>query len=738
MDNALSKILFDFCYQYNLETTRVQPIIDKLNMEFYFKLKDMKHLSIEKWKGLNLPENLFYILEEKYNECLDSKNNNIEEEEENNKFSDLTKINECNFQIGVGLNKFKNIIKKVENLPINLEELEKSLNDLEDEINDIDKTNQIYKIFDDIIKKIQTNPNEDKYKKINIEKITNKFPFKGIEHCFSLLKFQRLPNSNFIKFNKDINMLSEPYSLITNKKNNIGNRNNINKNITNNPNPYNNYSKVTFIETTSSKLQNNNKNEEVKNEKAKVKSKFISERKEDNNGIPTYTVQIEETKEIINPNNKISENFNKEENVSDNTLTNQNNDLNKNNQSDNNNLNNNSSVKIISNNDKEGNQSNNIINQNNINSQFNSHTKFQNISTNISEQNQKNMNNQNESIINKISNQNNINDMDNNQSQNNINMNNNQIQNSQIINNQNYNNNNNLNQIHSQRYQYNENPNDINIAQSQLNIPNTVRLTQQERSSKLPSRIKRPLNQSEIISNQNNNINPNSILGRIQLINSPLKANNNYQNNNNNYNNNINYNNSDNYPENNYIEKTIPELLIDETSRRNNIILQTKINHNPKCFFLTTLKNLQKLLNKYSVQHIYRENNPHYLDYIRNAILTQTNNGNIKESNKLKNLIESPIITQGDCYFIFPDKYVIKGVFCLYEKVIEMYKFIRSFLSNPNENCIIYYNGNKIDLFYEEILSLNFTFPASFKVTFPIRYCGLSDDELNKFNVNLV
>ena len=62
MDNALSKILYDFCYQYNLETNQVQPIIDKLNMEFYFKLKDMKHLSIEKWKGLNLPENFPLLL----------------------------------------------------------------------------------------------------------------------------------------------------------------------------------------------------------------------------------------------------------------------------------------------------------------------------------------------------------------------------------------------------------------------------------------------------------------------------------------------------------------------------------------------------------------------------------------------------------------------------------------------------------------------------------------------------
>jgi len=42
------------------------------------------------------------------------------------------------------------------------------------------------------------------------------------------------------------------------------------------------------------------------------------------------------------------------------------------------------------------------------------------------------------------------------------------------------------------------------------------------------------------------------------------------------------------------------------------------------------------------------------------------------------------------------------------------------------------------DLFYEEILSLNFTFPASFKVTFPIRYCGLSDDELFRAKVSFI
>ena len=788
----------------------------------------MKHLTLEKWKDLNLPENLFNILNEKYQENL--KNNNSskkikevtqkkemkEIEKKNYKFTNLTLINECNFSIGVGLAKFKNIIKQVENLPINLDELEKLLNTLEDKINNNEKTMLIFNMIDDIINNIKSYPNEDKYKKINIDKILQKFPYNEIEKILTILKFKRVPDTQFMRFNKDINLLSQPYLLILDKKGKIGNRNNLNNSQnslldnnnnlnTNNANPYNNYSKITYVQTTSTQLQNNNTGETPI-----IKRKFTTERVGDDNGIPSYTVQIEETKifkssrrnqgindnslksnnanitnkintNIVsnqtqnkvqnnqiqnnnqnnmniqiqnNMNNQMGNNMNKMNNQMQNNMNNYNNQNQMNNQMQNNMNNYNNQMQNRMNNFNNQNQMNNQMqnSMNNFNNQNQMNNQIQNKMNNFNNQNQmnnqmqNNMNNYNNQMQNSMNNFNNQNQM-NNQIQNNMNNYNNQMQNNQYINNQNPNFN---NQYQNQNYQQNYNqpisqrpqshygyqiPNNMNLGLSQTINPNSMRYNQDNLVFNQQNNNPK-FTQSQIINNMN--INPNSVLGRLQ------QANNNSSNNINNQNyqqTNLNKTQGFNSIKNNpfYQEKSIPEILIDENSRRNNIILQTPINHNPKCFFLTSLKNIQTLLKKYSIAHIHKENDNNYIDYISNAITNQTNESNKNESNKLKKLMETPIVTQGDCYFVFPDKYVIKGIFCLYEKISNMYDFIKFFLNNKNEKFILYLNNNqKIDLMNADILSMNFNFPIAFKVVFTNKYTGLSDKELNNLNVNLV
>jgi hypothetical protein len=186
-----------------------------------------------------------------------------------------------------------------------------------------------------------------------------------------------------------------------------------------------------------------------------------------------------------------------------------------------------------------------------------------------------------------------------------------------------------------------------------------------------------------------------------------------------------------------YQEKTIPELLIEENSRRNNIILNTPINHNPSCFFLTNIKNIDKLLKKYSIQYIYQEKDSNHIKSISQIINMQTNENNKNESNKLKKLIETPIITKGDIYFIFPDKYIIKTTFCLYEKVKDLYQFVKNYLNNPKNSFMLYNNNNVIDLMNTDIMMLNLSFPLTLKITFKNTYNGLKENELNKLTVNV-
>ena len=338
----------------------------------------------------------------------------------------------------------------------------------------------------------------------------------------------------------------------------------------------------------------------------------------------------------------------------------------------------------------------------------------------------------------------------NNQMQSSMNNFNNQMQNNQYLNNQYQQNPSFNNQFQSQNYQQNfnqpisqrpqsqygyQNPNNMNFGQNQsMNNPNSMRYNQGNYFMNQPNKNVK-ISHSQVINNNNNiNINPNSVLGKLQQANNNSMNNMNVQSN---FNKTQQLNTYNNNPL--YQEKSIPEILIDENTRRNNIILQTRIDHNPKCFFLTSLKNIQTLLKKYSIAHIHKENDPNYLDYISNVIRNQTNETNKNESNKLKKLMETPIIIQGDCYFVFPDKYVIKGVFCLYETIMNMYDFVKIYLNNKNEKFVLYLNNNnKIDLMNADILSMNFNFPIAFKVVFTNKYSGLSEKELNKLNVNLI
>ena len=261
----------------------------------------MKNLTIEKWNYLKLPENLFNILEEKYKECLEfgnkNENNNDDNEEENNEFKNLNIINECSFSIGVGLTKFKNVIKQIKVNPINLNVLESNLNSLEVQINNNEKAKIILKIIEDIINNIITHSNEEKYKSINIHKILKKYiPYNEIENIFNTIHFIKVPNSSFIKYSLDIKYLSEPYSFIINKKNNIGNLNfnNINQDNNNieNTNPNINNQKVTSLPPQTNQINNNNNNQEERKIPL-IKRKFTSERVQDDNGIPSYKVQMQ-------------------------------------------------------------------------------------------------------------------------------------------------------------------------------------------------------------------------------------------------------------------------------------------------------------------------------------------------------------------------------------------------------------------------------------------------------------
>ena len=742
METPLNKIIIDFSYEYNLDQSLIQPIIQKLNQEFFIRIKDFKNLSFEKWKEYHLPANLYNIIKEKYDEALKLEENKSKILKKNRKKTSFKYINifqDNSFSIGIG--KIQKEIEIINKESINLNDIENNLTTLENKIQDHLTMSNIYKIFDVMINNIISNFSVERFKKINIKKIHQKYPYDEITEIFNIMKFDTIPNSDYIEYTKDVNLLLDSYKIINNRRKqyneikvNMNNQNNINntelnENLNsgiNDNNKINTFQNEEKIISTNNNNPDSNKNN-MKDNLNENHNKDIETNEDKKNEKPNFKIKIKadvqdtffgsekktQSKKNLNENVTIINNNNIQQNIISypNTKIDDNN-------------------KTFNNNNNQISDNQNYINSGNNTNQFNN--PIQNIQNNQSQTNHNIQNNNN-----KIQNNNQLN---------NINLGQNNFQNNQFLENkinnniQNYTNDNNEYnyQINTQFQNEKMNPNNYenNRMIYSTRIPSNYKNSMQYQSQNNLNQF--PFNSNYNMSNSINLVNPNSNNKYINQINnfSPEEPLNNYSSQQN-INNNIHKSQVVNYFNPLYQDKTIPELLIEENSRRNNIILNTPINHNPSCFFLTNIKNIDKLLNKYSIQHIYQEKDSNHFESIFKIINIQTNEYNKKESNKLKKLIENPIITKGDIYFIFPDKYVIKTTFCLYEKVKDLYQFVKNYLNNSKDSFRLYNNNNIIDLMNTDIMGLNLSFPIPLKVNFKKEYNGLNENELNKLTINV-
>ena len=81
MEKSLKEIIKEVGKEYEMEDEIINEIIKKLQKEFYIKLKHMKNLSIETWKSLDLPINLYYVLNELYQSALSEQQTKNESKE---------------------------------------------------------------------------------------------------------------------------------------------------------------------------------------------------------------------------------------------------------------------------------------------------------------------------------------------------------------------------------------------------------------------------------------------------------------------------------------------------------------------------------------------------------------------------------------------------------------------------------------------------------------------------------
>ena len=77
MEANLEDIIKEIGKEYGHEDKRLNGIIEKLDEEFYKKLKDMENISEDDWKSLKLPKNLYHLIKKKYELSLNEEKNNL-------------------------------------------------------------------------------------------------------------------------------------------------------------------------------------------------------------------------------------------------------------------------------------------------------------------------------------------------------------------------------------------------------------------------------------------------------------------------------------------------------------------------------------------------------------------------------------------------------------------------------------------------------------------------------------
>ena len=225
MEKSLKDIIKEIGNEYEMEDEIINEIINKLHKQFYIKLKHMKNLSLEIWKSLDLPINLFYVLNELYQSSLsDSKNNNLTQPEkienilpsEKIKLPEKQNLNAQKKEQIVISNTLPVLKLQPQKIMINNETnimnqiiKQNNLNKiygnnsiqstvhndlciLLTEINDIDISKKLFKSIYTIISNISHNPNIERYKKFNIIKLLSSFRYKNIIPFFSNIGFKNI------------------------------------------------------------------------------------------------------------------------------------------------------------------------------------------------------------------------------------------------------------------------------------------------------------------------------------------------------------------------------------------------------------------------------------------------------------------------------------------------------------------------------------------------------------------
>ena len=200
MESPLKKILKEIQNEYGMDDELIDPIIKKLNQEFYFKLKDIKNLSLEIWQKFGLPTNLYYILNELYQNANNQISNNNNTENKNTIENNIKTNNNINTINNNSINVIRESPKIQKNQQLNLnknpnefnkENIHNNLAIIFAEIDNLDISKEVFQQIYKIINNINQNSNDQKFRKINIKKFLSKYPYISIKNFLLFTGFKQ-------------------------------------------------------------------------------------------------------------------------------------------------------------------------------------------------------------------------------------------------------------------------------------------------------------------------------------------------------------------------------------------------------------------------------------------------------------------------------------------------------------------------------------------------------------------
>ena len=208
MERSLKEIVKEVGKEYEMEDDIINDIIKKLQKEFYVKLKHMKNLSIDTWKSLDLPINLYYVLNELYQSALNEQQGSQPQIQPQSQSQQQNTINVINQPQVVTHNQSRNQNQNQQQRNQqfnNINDRNSLSNIIQDdlsilfaEIDNLEKSRQVFKQIYKIITNISQNPNEEKFIRFNINKFLSNFNYKNITPFFTHIGFKNLDDYMYL------------------------------------------------------------------------------------------------------------------------------------------------------------------------------------------------------------------------------------------------------------------------------------------------------------------------------------------------------------------------------------------------------------------------------------------------------------------------------------------------------------------------------------------------------------